>query len=75
VRECNVRAKSWLTTTITEGDRDRHVVVLVEGTASVIAPADVSAEVRAAVAGNWVATWIRLTAARLLSYASESAVP
>jgi hypothetical protein len=34
VRERNVRAGPWLTMTITEGDRDRHVVVLVEGTAS-----------------------------------------
>jgi hypothetical protein len=75
VRERNVRARPWLTMTITEGDRDRHVVVLVEGPASVVAAADVPAEVRAAVIGDWVATWIRLTAERLLSYASEGAVP
>jgi Pyridoxamine 5'-phosphate oxidase len=75
VRERNVRAQPWLTMTITEGDRDSHVAVLVEGRASVIAPAGVPAEVRAGVAGNWVATWIRLTAERLLSYASEGAVP
>jgi predicted pyridoxine 5'-phosphate oxidase superfamily flavin-nucleotide-binding protein len=74
VRERNVRAQPWLTMTINEGDRDRHVVVLVEGTARVIAPADVPGEVRSAVAGNWVAAWIRLTAERLLSYASEGAV-
>jgi hypothetical protein len=75
VRERNVRAQPWLTMTITEGDRDAHVVVLVEGTATVVAPASVPAEVRAAVAGDWVATWIRITAERLLSYASEGAIP
>ena len=74
VRERNVRAQPWLTMTITEGDRDAHVVVLVEGSASVVAPAGVPAEVLAAVTGDWVVTWIRLQAERLLSYASEGAV-
>jgi Pyridoxamine 5'-phosphate oxidase len=75
VRERNVRARPWLTMAVTEGDRDRHVVVLVEGTASVIAPAGVPAEVRGDVTGDWVAVWIRLTAERPLSCASEGAVP
>jgi general stress protein 26 len=75
VRERNLRSQPWLTMTITEGDRDSHVVVLVEGPASVVAPASVPAEVRAAVTGDWVATWIRLTAERLLSYAAKGAVP
>jgi hypothetical protein len=77
VRERNVRAQPWLTLTITEGDegeRDGHVAVLVEGTANIVAPADVPAEVRAAVPRDWPATWIRLTAERLLSYASEGAI-
>ena len=73
VRERNVRARPWPTMTITAGDRDAHVVVLAEGSASVV-PAGVPAEVRAAVTGGWVVTWIRLTAERLLSYASEGAV-
>jgi hypothetical protein len=42
VRERNVRAQPWLTMTITEGDRNAHVVVLVEGAASVVAPAEVA---------------------------------
>lgn len=75
VRERNVRAQSWLTMTISEGDRDHHVVVLVEGAARLFAPADVPTDVRAAVSGDWVATWIRLTADRLLSYASEASFP
>jgi hypothetical protein len=74
VREHNVRAQPWLTLTISEGYRSAHVVVLVEGVARVVAPADVPADVLTAVTGDWVATWIRLTAERLLSYASESAV-
>ena len=75
VRERNVRTEPWMTMTVTEGDRDSHVVVLLEGPAEVVALAAVPAEVRAAVTGNWVATWIRLTAQRLLSYAAEGARP
>lgn len=74
VRERNVRARPWLTMTITEGDRGALVVVLVEGPASVVAPAGVPAEVLAAVTGDWAAIWIRFTAERLFSYASEGAV-
>ncbi len=78
VRERNVRAKPWLTMTVCEGDegeRDGHVAVLVEGTASVVAASDAPAQVLTAVSGSeWVATWIKLTAERLLSYASEGAI-
>ena len=75
VRERNLRAEPWITMTVTEGDRDSHVVVLLEGPAEVVALAAVPAEVRAAVTGEWVATWIRLTAQRLLSYAAEGTQP
>jgi hypothetical protein len=75
VRERNVRTEPWMTMTVTEGDRDSHIVVLAEGPAEVVALAAVPAEVRAAVSGDWVATWIRLTAQRLLSYAAEGARP
>jgi hypothetical protein len=75
VRERNVRTEPWMTMTVTEGDRDSHVVVLVEGPAEVVALAAVPAEVRAAVTGDWAAIWIRLTAQRLLSYAAEGARP
>lgn len=50
------------------------MVVLVQGPASVVASASVPGEVRSAVTGDWVATWIRLAAERLLSYAAEDAV-
>ena len=75
IRERNVRSRPWLTMTITEGDRGSHVVVLVEGPASVVAPAEVPAEVLAAITGDWVTVWIRLRAERLLSYAAKGAVP
>jgi hypothetical protein len=75
VRERNVRVQPWLTMTITEGDRDAHIVVQVEGQATVTALAGVPAAVRAAVTGDWVASWIRLSAQRLLSYAAPGALP
>lgn len=34
VRERNLRAEPWITMTVTEGDRDSHVVVLLEGPAN-----------------------------------------
>ena len=56
---------------IAEGDHDDHIAVLIEGSAEVVEPSLVPADVRAAVTGNWVSAWIRLTAERLLSYADE----
>ncbi len=75
VRERNLRATPWLTMVITEGDRGEHVVVILEGPAELIAPAEVPGDVRSAARGDWVNAWIRLKAERLLSYAAESAVP
>jgi hypothetical protein len=59
---------------ITEGDRGKHVVVILEGPAEVIAPAEVPDDVRSAARGDWVDAWIRLKAERVLSYATEGAV-
>lgn len=75
VRERNLRATPWLTMVITEGDRGEHMVVILEGPAEIIAPAEVPDDVRSAARGDWVNAWIRLTARRLLSYAADSAVP
>jgi pyridoxamine 5'-phosphate oxidase-like protein len=71
VRERNLRAKPWLTMVIAEGDHDDHIAVLIEGSAEVVEPALVPSDVQAAVTGDWVSSWIRLTAERLLSYADE----
>src|SRR5215470_4456364 len=75
VRERNLRAAPWLTMVIAEGDHPEHIAVIIEGPAEVVAPSQVPADVRAAVASDWVSSWICLTAERLLSYADESAVP
>jgi hypothetical protein len=71
VRERNLRAAPWLTMVIAEGDHDEHIAVLIEGSAEVVEPSLAPADVRAAVSGDWVGAWIRLTADRLMSYAAE----
>jgi hypothetical protein len=72
VRERNVRRRPWLTLVVTEGDRAGHVVVIIEGPAAAVQPGDVPGDVRAAVTGDWVGTWLRLEAASVLSYASNA---
>ena len=71
MRERNLRAAPWVTMVIAEGDHDEHIAVLIEGTAEVVEPSLAPADVRAAVPGDWVGAWIRLTADRLMSYGAE----
>jgi len=71
VRERNLRRKPWLTMVITEADHDEHIAVLIEGSAEIVQPSLAPADVRAAVTGDWISAWIRLTAERLMSYAAE----
>jgi hypothetical protein len=75
VRERNLRGTPWLTMVIAEGEHPVHIAVIAEGPAEVITAPEVPADVRAAVTGDWVSEWIRLTAKRLLSYADENALP
>jgi general stress protein 26 len=75
VRERNLRGTPWLTLVIAEGDHAEHIAVLVEGPAQVVPSSEVAEDVRAAVTGDWVSAWIRLTAERLLSYAEEGTSP
>jgi hypothetical protein len=75
VRERNLRGTPWLTMVIAEGDHPEHIAVITEGPTTVVTPPEVPAGVRAAVTGDWVSAWIRLTAERLLSYADENAHP
>jgi general stress protein 26 len=70
VRLRNVRAHAWAALTVTEGDRGSHVVVLIEGRATVVRPADVPSVVTAGVTADWVDQWIRVEADRLRSYAA-----
>jgi Pyridoxamine 5'-phosphate oxidase len=73
VRERNLRDTPWLTLVIAEGDHGEHIAVLIEGSAEVVEPSLVPADVRGAAPGAWVSAWIRLTAERLMSYAAEGA--
>jgi general stress protein 26 len=75
VRERNLRGTPWLTLVIAEGDHPEHIAVIIEGPTEVVVPPQVPEDVRAAVTGDWVSSWIRLTAERLLSYADENAQP
>jgi hypothetical protein len=63
-----------VTLVVTEGDHDRHIVVIVEGAAEIVANAQVSPDVSSTVGGDWVSSWIMLRAKRLLSYAAEGAL-
>lgn len=74
VRARNLRETPWLTMVIAEGDHPEHVAVIVEGPAAEVALAEVPDDVRAAVTGDWVSAWIRMTAERLLSYADEGSL-
>ena len=75
VRERNLRGMPWLTMVIAESDHPKHIAVIIEGPAEVVAASQVPADVQVAVTADWVSTWIRLTAERLLSYADENAQP
>ena len=77
VRERNVRHQPWLSLVVSQGDhgdQGTHVFVLIEGRGTVVAPAEVPPDVRARADGNWVGSWIRVQAERLLSYAAEGAL-
>ncbi len=74
VRERNVSHQPWTTLVITHGERDEHVVVIVEGAATVVPEADVPPDVRAQARGEWAGTWLRVRAERVISYASEGAL-
>ena len=73
VRERNVRAHPWLALTVTDGDDDEHVAVLIEGPAELAAPEEAPAEFRARP-GDWARVWLLLRAEKILSYA-EPGVP
>src|SRR5580700_703787 len=75
IRERNLRGTPWLTMVIAEGDHPEHIAVIIEGPAEIVAPPQVPADVQAAATGDWVSTWIRLTAERLMSYADENTQP
>lgn len=75
VRERNVRRQPWLVLVLTEGGAEgtAHTVVIIEGSAAVVRPDAVPAEVTARFSRSWVSAWLRLDAERVLSYADEPA--
>ena len=74
VRERNIRVQPWVTLVVTEGDHERHIVVIIEGPAEIVAIHDVPPDVGSVVGGDWVSSWIMLRPQRLLSYAAEGAL-
>jgi hypothetical protein len=76
VRARNLRSQPWLTLVVTEGEHDDHIVVILEGPAELTeTPAEVPAEVRKVVTGDWVSGWIHVQVQRVLSYAAEGTRP
>ena len=73
VRERNVRAHPWLALTVTEGDDDEHVAVLIEGPAEAVPPEAAPADFLSRP-GDWARVWLVLRTERILSYA-EPGVP
>lgn len=73
VREANVRDRPWVSLVVAEGDRQEHVVVIIEGRVTVVESTQVPVEVRSVVPDDWVSKWLRVDARRVLSYAAESA--
>jgi hypothetical protein len=73
VRERNVRAHPWLALTVTEGDDDEHVAVLIEGPAEAVPPEEAPAGFRARP-GDWARVWLLLRAERVFSYAEPGAL-
>jgi nitroimidazol reductase NimA-like FMN-containing flavoprotein (pyridoxamine 5'-phosphate oxidase superfamily) len=67
-RERNVRAHPWLALTVTEGDDEEHVAVLIEGPAEVVTPEAAPAAFRARP-GDWARVWLLLRAEKIFSYA------
>lgn len=73
VRERNLRQQPWLTLVVPEGDNAEHIAVIIEGPAKTYTLEEVPADVRAAMDSDWVDSWIRLDAQRVLSFAEDGA--
>src|ERR1022692_1389829 len=69
VRAKNVGTNPWLVLVITEGDRDKHIAVIIEGPGAAVSAVDTPTEV--AASARWAPVWLRLDAQRILSYSSD----
>jgi nitroimidazol reductase NimA-like FMN-containing flavoprotein (pyridoxamine 5'-phosphate oxidase superfamily) len=76
-RVANIRHEPHCSLVVMEGEDDDHAVVIVEGTARLVAPMDAPLEMRAPFRESdgtlppWVGTLVVVTPERLLSYAAE----
>jgi nitroimidazol reductase NimA-like FMN-containing flavoprotein (pyridoxamine 5'-phosphate oxidase superfamily) len=71
----NVAAQPWLSLVVTEGEGDQHAAVTVDGPAATVSLEAAPAELLGRLPDtSWVTCWLRLTPARLFSYAAPEAV-
>ena len=75
VRERNVIHQPWVSLVVSQGEHREHVIVIVEGSAAIVAPGDVPPDVRSRASSDWVGSWIRVRAERVMSYAADGALP
>jgi general stress protein 26 len=73
-RERNIRANPKVSLVVAEGDHDRHVAVIIEGTADVVDCDSAPSDLREQMDGDWIEGWVRLRANRVMSYASPGMV-
>ena len=73
VRQANLRTQPWVVLVASEGDRDEHVAVIVEGPGAAVSPSEVPSDVVATAPDAGISMWLRMDAQRLLSYAAKRA--
>jgi hypothetical protein len=71
IRERNVVGCPWASLVVSEGDRNEHTMVTIEGPVEVVLPKDAPLDVVDQVEGDWVGCWIKLQAQRVLSYGDD----
>jgi nitroimidazol reductase NimA-like FMN-containing flavoprotein (pyridoxamine 5'-phosphate oxidase superfamily) len=72
----NLRRPPWVSIVISDGDRESHRAVVIDGPATVVdqAPAEVRAAVQArqGSAADWADAWVEVQPSRLLSYSANA---
>ena len=70
----NVQTQPWLSLIVTEGEGDQHAAVTVDGPAETVALEAAPTELLGQLPDpSWVTCWLRLSPARLFSYAAPGA--
>jgi hypothetical protein len=73
-RTRNVRARPWFSLVVSEGEGDRHIAVTLEGPADVVSLDAAPEDLDRLTDSPWIACWLKLTPARLFSYAAPGAL-